>query len=82
MVAPANTGIRCMVRSADVIHSFALPGCILKVDAIPGRVNEVPMTVNMCGVLYGQCSEICGANHSFIPIVVEFIHPRVYNLWH
>jgi heme/copper-type cytochrome/quinol oxidase subunit 2 len=47
-----------MVRSADVIHSFALPGCILKVDAIPGRVNEVPITVNMCGVLYGQCSQI------------------------
>jgi cytochrome c oxidase subunit 2 len=43
---PANTGIRCMVRSADVIHSFALPGCMLKVDAIPGRVNEVPITVN------------------------------------
>nr|YP_010570476.1 cytochrome c oxidase subunit II [Gigantidas vrijenhoeki]UZG65989.1 cytochrome c oxidase subunit 2 [Gigantidas vrijenhoeki] len=82
MVAPANTGIRCMVSSADVIHSFALPGCMLKVDAIPGRVNEVPMTVNMCGVLYGQCSEICGANHSFMPIVIEFIHPRVYNLWH
>nr|YP_009446142.1 cytochrome c oxidase subunit II [Modiolus kurilensis]ASB29942.1 cytochrome c oxidase subunit II [Modiolus kurilensis] len=82
MVAPSNTGIRCMVSSADVIHSFAIPGCMLKVDAIPGRVNEIPMTVAMSGVLYGQCSEICGANHSFMPIVVEFIPPSVYNRWH
>nr|YP_010305149.1 cytochrome c oxidase subunit II [Vignadula atrata]ULT46701.1 cytochrome c oxidase subunit 2 [Vignadula atrata] len=82
MVAPCNMGIRCLVSSADVIHSFALPSCMLKVDAIPGRVNEIPLTVNMPGVLYGQCSEICGANHSFMPIVVEFVPGNVYKMWH
>nr|YP_010534928.1 cytochrome c oxidase subunit II [Modiolus modulaides]UYA96811.1 cytochrome c oxidase subunit II [Modiolus modulaides] len=82
MVAPSNMGIRCMVSSEDVIHSFAVPGCMLKVDAIPGRINEIPMTVSMSGILYGQCSEICGANHSFMPIVIEFIPPKIFNRWH
>nr|YP_010570488.1 cytochrome c oxidase subunit II [Xenostrobus securis]UZG66000.1 cytochrome c oxidase subunit 2 [Xenostrobus securis] len=81
MVAPCNVGVRCLVSSADVIHSFALPSCMLKVDAIPGRINEIPVSVNMPGVLYGQCSEICGANHSFMPIVVEFVPVKLYNLW-
>lgn len=82
MVVPANIGVRCMVSRADVIHSFAVPRCMLKVDAIPGRVNEITINVGISGVLYGQCSEICGANHSFIPIVIEFIPSRVYNRWH
>nr|UZZ44474.1 cytochrome c oxidase subunit 2 [Vignadula atrata] len=82
MVAPSNVGIRCLVSSADVIHSFSLPGCLMKVDAIPGRVNEIPLMVNIPGVLYGQCSEICGANHSFMPIVVEFVPGDVYKSWH
>nr|YP_009407595.1 cytochrome oxidase subunit 2 [Modiolus philippinarum]ASB29979.1 cytochrome oxidase subunit 2 [Modiolus philippinarum] len=81
MVAPSNVDIRCFVSSEDVIHSFAIPSCMLKVDAIPGRINEVPVNVCMSGVLYGQCSEICGANHSFMPIVIEFITPKFYNRW-
>ena len=60
MVAPINTGVRWMVTRTDVIHSFTLPATILKVDAVPGRINEVPIQVSHCGVVYGQCSEICG----------------------
>ena len=81
MVAPVNTGIRWLVRSTDVIHSFRIPAVILKADAIPGRINEIPMYVRHCGVLYGQCAEICGANHRFMPIVVEFVPIRVFNRW-
>lgn len=81
IVAPVGTGIRWIIRRTDVIHSFALPRCMLKVDAVPGRINEISMVVRQSGVLYGQCSEICGANHRFMPIVVEFVPVRVYNAW-
>lgn len=60
------------------MHSFSLPGALLKVDAIPGRINQLPVKVTQCCVMYGQCSEICGVNHSFIPIVIEFIPPNVF----
>ena len=82
IVLPVGTEIRCLVTRTDVIHSFALPGCMLKVDGIPGRLNEVPIFVTICGVLYGQCSEICGANHSFMPIVVEFVPQDVFTKWY
>lgn len=81
IVAPAKTQIRLLVSSADVLHSFALPALILKVDAVPGRINQLPFNVHRCGVTYGQCSEICGVNHSFMPIVIEFIPIKEFGQW-
>lgn len=80
-VLPYNTEIRVIVTSADVIHSWALPTACVKVDAIPGRLNQVPLWFGRPGVYYGQCSEICGANHRFIPIVVEVISPEHFVKW-
>nr|YP_010043021.1 cytochrome c oxidase subunit II [Ampullaceana lagotis]QPC56783.1 cytochrome c oxidase subunit 2 [Ampullaceana lagotis] len=64
-----NTNI--ITTSADVLHAFAIPSMGLKMDAVPGRLNSMNMFINFPGVYYGQCSEICGANHSFMPIVIE-----------
>lgn len=81
IVAPARTQIRCLVRRVDVLHSFALPSCILKVDAIPGRMTQTPLMVETSGVIYGQCSELCGVNHSFMPIVIEFVPVKCFVMW-
>ena len=81
MVAPARTNIRLLVTRVDVLHSFALPSCFLKADCIPGRINQFPLEVDRTGVVYGQCSEICGVNHSFIPIVVEFVPINIFTSW-
>lgn len=75
---PIDTPIRILVTSADVIHSWAVPGLGIKIDACPGRLNEVIFTINKPGVYYGQCSEICGSNHSFMPIVIEAHAPSHY----
>jgi cytochrome c oxidase subunit 2 len=71
VVLPIRTHIRVLVTSADVIHSWAVPSLGLKVDACPGRLNQVATYITRPGVFYGQCSEICGVNHGFMPIVVE-----------
>lgn len=71
LLLPCNTNIRILVSSEDVIHSWAVPSLGLKVDAIPGRINQLGVFIDLPGVYYGQCSEICGANHSFIPIAIE-----------
>ena len=68
---PTHANIRALITSDDVIHSWAVPSFAVKVDAIPGRINEAWINVFLQGVYYGQCSEICGVNHSFMPIVVE-----------
>ena len=73
LVAPADVQISCYVSRRDVLHSFALPRILLKVDAIPGRINVLPLKVDQSCVIYGQCSEICGINHRFMPIVIEFV---------
>lgn len=70
-VLPINTQIRVLVSAADVIHSWTVPALGVKVDAIPGRLNQTRFNINRPGLFYGQCSEICGSNHRFIPIVVE-----------
>lgn len=70
---PAQTPIRILVTREDVLHAWAIPSLGLKVDAIPGRLNQLNTEINIVGVFYGQCSEICGANHSFIPITIESI---------
>nr|ANH79471.1 cytochrome c oxidase subunit II [Eurytoma sp. TJS-2016] len=70
---PMNCQIRLMIMSDDVIHSFAIPSLGIKIDAVPGRLNQIMMNLNRPGLYIGQCSEICGVNHSFMPIVVESI---------
>ena len=71
LVVPSEVPIRFLVSSADVLHSWALPSFGLKVDAIPGRIRQFCSSSYRSGVFFGQCSEICGANHRFIPIVLE-----------
>ena len=73
LVIPVDTNVRFVVTSTDVIHSFAVPSLGMKVDALPGRLNQTSTIAEREGTFYGQCSEICGANHSFIPIVVEAV---------
>lgn len=80
-VAPINTEIRVLVTGADVIHSWTIPVLGLKVDALPGRLNQLGFTATRPGVFYGQCSEICGANHSFIPIVLEVTDTQRFIKW-
>lgn len=70
---PRQIPIRILVTSADVLHSWAIPRLGLKVDAVPGRLNQLRVEINSTGVFFGQCSEICGANHSFMPIAVQFL---------
>nr|YP_008238995.1 cytochrome c oxidase subunit II [Pachygrapsus crassipes]AGO20483.1 cytochrome c oxidase subunit II [Pachygrapsus crassipes] len=70
-VLPMNTQIRVLISAADVIHSWTVPSLGVKADAIPGRLNQTSFMINRPGLFYGQCSEICGANHSFMPIVIE-----------
>jgi len=65
--------LRFLISSADVLHSFALPSLGLKADAVPGRLNSLSTYLERPGVFYGQCSEICGANHSFIPIGLQVL---------
>jgi len=74
---PVNTTSRLLITSTDVIHSFALPSLGLKVDALPGRINQLFSNPSRVGSFYGQCSEICGSNHSFMPIRVKVC--RVFN---
>ena len=80
-VLPYTTTVRLLVRSQDVLHSWALPALGVKVDASPGRLNQIKLYSHRPGVYFGQCSEICGANHSFIPICVEFISPLDFLNW-
>lgn len=81
VVLPTHTDIRVLVTSADVIHSWTVPRLGVKADAIPGRLNQLSFFIKYPGVFYGQCSEICGANHSFIPIVVEAVPLENFIIW-
>jgi heme/copper-type cytochrome/quinol oxidase subunit 2 len=65
--------VRFLVTATDVLHSWSVPSLGIKVDACPGRLNEVTVRVNRCSIYYGQCSEICGVFHGFMPIVVETV---------
>nr|ABB01994.1 cytochrome oxidase subunit II [Maoricicada oromelaena] len=78
---PFNIQIRLLISSFDVIHSWAMPSMSLKVDAVPGRLNQMGMLISRPGISYGQCSEICGANHSFMPIVIESISMKMFIDW-
>jgi heme/copper-type cytochrome/quinol oxidase subunit 2 len=68
---PSNEWVLLYITSADVLHSWALPSCGVKVDACPGRFNSWALRIKFDGIYYGQCSELCGVNHAFMPIVVE-----------
>lgn len=81
VVMPARTHIRILVTAADVLHSWAVPSIGIKIDACPGRLNQVSTFLNREGVFYGQCSEICGVNHGFMPIVVESVKWPQYFAW-
>nr|AFI23437.1 cytochrome c oxidase subunit II [Ceratocombus japonicus] len=81
IILPIKTQIRVLVTSMDVIHSWTMPTLGIKVDATPGRLNQTPMFINRPEIMYGQCSEICGANHSFMPIVIEAISMNEFIKW-
>nr|WMQ72228.1 cytochrome oxidase subunit II [Okanagana synodica nigra]WMQ72229.1 cytochrome oxidase subunit II [Okanagana synodica nigra] len=81
MILPFSTQIRLMISSADVLHSWSMPSLGIKVDAVPGRLNQVSIMINRPGLIYGQCSEICGSNHSFMPIVIESISNKMFLGW-
>lgn len=78
---PINLETRVLVTAADVIHAWTVPSLGVKVDAVPGRLNQLGFTINIPGIYYGQCSEICGANHSFIPISIEAINLKSFINW-
>nr|YP_010610982.1 cytochrome c oxidase subunit II [Rhingia xanthopoda]WAP91816.1 cytochrome c oxidase subunit II [Rhingia xanthopoda] len=81
VVIPTNHQIRILVSAADVIHSWAVPALGVKVDATPGRLNQTNFFTNRPGLFFGQCSEICGANHSFMPIVIESVPSNYFIKW-
>nr|YP_010268793.1 cytochrome c oxidase subunit II [Halobates proavus]UIG88095.1 cytochrome c oxidase subunit 2 [Halobates proavus]UIG88101.1 cytochrome c oxidase subunit 2 [Halobates proavus] len=78
---PMNNQIRIIVTATDVLHSWTIPSLGIKIDAIPGRLNQGSMYINRPGIMYGQCSEICGANHSFMPITVESVNTKQFISW-
>src|SRR6266702_6719934 len=81
MVVPVNKVVHVLVTGADVIHSFAVPSFGIRMDAIPGRINETWFKATTEGVFYGQCSELCGKNHSFMPIAVRVVNDSDFATW-
>nr|YP_009528534.1 cytochrome c oxidase subunit II [Limenitis jina]AYN60836.1 cytochrome c oxidase subunit 2 [Limenitis jina]WAM61639.1 cytochrome c oxidase subunit 2 [Limenitis jina] len=81
IILPMNNQIRILITATDVIHSWTIPSLSVKVDANPGRLNQTSFFINRPGIFYGQCSEICGANHSFMPIVIESISIKNFINW-
>nr|QAT19772.1 cytochrome c oxidase subunit 2 [Eucryptorrhynchus scrobiculatus]UFP90420.1 cytochrome c oxidase subunit II [Eucryptorrhynchus scrobiculatus] len=81
MILPFNTQIRIIVTSLDVIHSWTIPSMGVKIDGTPGRLNQSNFNMNRTGLFFGQCSEICGSNHSFMPIVIESISSNNFINW-
>nr|QYK19309.1 cytochrome c oxidase subunit II [Macromia manchurica] len=78
---PMETQVRVLITAADVLHSWAVPSLGVKVDATPGRLNQTSFFINRPGIFFGQCSEICGANHSFMPIMIESISISSFISW-
>jgi len=81
VVVPVNKVVRVIVTASDVIHSFAVPAFGIKIDAVPGRLNETWFKVRKTGVYYGQCSEMCGVRHAFMPISVKVVSEADYAKW-
>nr|YP_010703625.1 cytochrome c oxidase subunit II [Sphingonotus mongolicus]WCO86759.1 cytochrome c oxidase subunit II [Sphingonotus mongolicus] len=80
-VLPLNTEVRVLTSASDVLHSWAVPALGIKIDATPGRLNQGTFLINRPGLFFGQCSEICGANHSFMPIVIESTSVKLFIKW-
>nr|QED22378.1 cytochrome c oxidase subunit II [Amynthas sp. SD201609-01] len=81
IVVPMKLEVRMLITAADVLHSWTIPSLGIKVDAVPGRLNQIGLTTSHPGVFYGQCSEICGANHSFMPIAMEVVDSKSFMKW-
>nr|DAC84435.1 TPA_asm: cytochrome c oxidase subunit 2 [Rhodnius pictipes] len=81
IILPMNTQIRILVTAADVLHSWTIPNLGIKIDGTPGRLNQGSFSINRPGLMFGQCSEICGANHSFMPIVIESVNMNQFTNW-
>jgi cytochrome c oxidase subunit 2 len=81
VVLPYGVPIRLLTTAQDVIHSWAMPAFWIKLDAVPGRINETSFIIQKPGIYYGQCSELCGARHAYMPIVVEAVAPEVFARW-
>nr|YP_010166779.1 cytochrome c oxidase subunit II [Scarodytes savinensis]QRV62883.1 cytochrome c oxidase subunit 2 [Scarodytes savinensis] len=81
VILPFNSQIRIIVSAMDVLHSWTVPSLGVKIDATPGRLNQTNFFMNRPGLFYGQCSEICGANHSFMPIVIESVPTKTFIKW-
>nr|AAQ01685.1 cytochrome oxidase subunit II [Loris tardigradus] len=81
VVLPTEMSIRMLISSEDVLHSWTVPALGIKTDAIPGRLNQATIMTSRPGIYYGQCSEICGSNHSFMPIVLELVPLKYFEEW-
>ena len=81
LVVPVNKVVHVLVTGADVIHSFAVPSFGIKIDAVPGRINDTWFKATMTGVFHGQCSELCGKDHSFMPITVRVVNDSDFTAW-
>ena len=81
VVIPVDTHVRFIVTARDVIHNFAVPSLGLKIDAVPGRLNQTSVILKRTGTFYGQCSEICGYMHGFMPIVIEGVEAENFLVW-
>jgi cytochrome c oxidase subunit II len=80
-VVPINKIVRVQTTAADVIHAFAVPAFGIKIDAIPGRLNETWFKATKEGIYYGQCSELCGKDHAFMPIQVRVVSEQAFSAW-
>jgi cytochrome c oxidase subunit 2 len=81
MVVPVNKVVHVLVTGADVIHSFAVPSFGIKIDAVPGRINDTWFKATIQGTFHGQCSELCGKNHAFMPITVRVTDDKGFAAW-
>ena len=81
VVVPVNTMVRVLVTASDVIHAFAVPSFGVKVDAVPGRINETWFNATREGIFYGQCSELCGKDHAFMPIAIRVVSQEQFDTW-
>src|ERR671938_1397750 len=81
MVVPVGKVVKVQVTAADVLHAFAVPSFALKIDAIPGRLNEAWFKAEREGMFYGQCSELCGKDHAYMPIAVRVVSEQAFGQW-
>lgn len=81
LILPIRTHIRILVTAMDVLHSWAIPSLGIKIDAVPGRINQIGLFINRIGVFYGQCSELCGINHGFMPIMIKAVEYEIFEKW-